>query len=196
MRRNHPVTGVVQRAMCPITRDRLGSRRRMAECRPTSGHHGGLDQQRWSVSAAEATAYRPTLDHGPGISHSLCKTGSVRTAVRTIRPRKPETSGLRRSPAVTLGPVKALVRGHRGQFRTPLASCGKPGDGHYGSEGWVRSLPAQHKCRPSRTAFFETCSNVGVTFRTRRPLPAGSRWRCLHRSREWCRIRPGSSGSR
>jgi len=75
------------------------------------------------------------------------KSAPVRTAVRTIRPRKLGTAGLQRSRAVKLEAAKALVRGHIGYCRAPAVNCGKPREEHYGSEGWgFESLPA-HQIR-------------------------------------------------
>jgi len=127
----------------------LGRRSPMLDIGGTGRDHGewprSQDQQRVPTDGRRTWAARLTT----------CRSGSgawekapVRTAVRTIRPRKLGTAGVQRSRVVTLKLRKALVSGHKRHLRALPVICGKPREEHYGSEGWgFESLPAhQNKC--------------------------------------------------
>jgi hypothetical protein len=130
------------------------SNRGMGQCRPCTwdrvlrtalrGRRLAIDHKRWRWRWRWFG--RPGRRRlRPGFRAALWKPQSVRTGVRTIRPRKPGTRGLGRSPLASPELAKALVRGHKGHQRALVASCGKAGDGHYGSEGWgFESLPARY----------------------------------------------------
>ena len=164
--RTGPGTGELQRVMrvitprqitvsskSPVVRagwaTRAGRAWRLVEC-------GSRNRRRWDAPKTSCTE-----------CSGLWKTGSVRTAVRTIRPRKPETSGEPRLRAVTRAATNAQVRGHKGHLRILLASCGKVGDGHYGSKGsGFESLPARYM-RACRTHFSLSGYPAEASLRTR-----------------------------